>query len=121
MDIFDLLFVISFIALIGISLAKLFNVMLLGKFYDIYKSIIFLIITVVSWFITLVILLINPEEVIFLTLFRFCTPILILNTLFFIIELFIYIGSGMVKAIKPYSSSAMVLRPYTPKQAITQK
>jgi len=98
MSIYELLFILCFFGFLIITLMKLFNIFSVGNFYDMKLAFIYFVSTFILYAVLFVIVLTNPEIIIYHALFNLCTWILRLNVLFMIIELFFY---WKVKAIQP--------------------
>lgn len=105
MNIYDFLFIVLFLGLMGISLYKLFNLMSAGEVYDYRMTWILYIGFIMAWGGLLLILLLQPERLIYVTLFKFSTFFMGLNTLFLIAELFLgwnkQYGEERIEAYKP--------------------
>lgn len=94
-------FLVQFLAVIGITLAKLYNIMSYGKFYmeepteetkpHLRISFLLLICFFISYFIGFIVFMLDPTTLIYSILFRLEILLVILNVLFFLIEIFIYV------------------------------
>lgn len=91
MNIYELLFLVSLFGMIGLILIKVFNVMrkfMSGReLYDIKGSFILFILYFFLYIIGFVVMMLNPEILIYNFLFRLCTWLITLNVLFFFVEL----------------------------------
>lgn len=102
MTIQDLLFILYLIGILGIFLYKLYNIVSLGKIYDLKVAIILFIGYFLAWLIGFVVFMLDPERLIYMFMFKIGTWLILLNVLFFIVELVFYLVSITEKAIMPY-------------------
>lgn len=92
-DVFGALFILQLLIVFGIFGLKLYNIMRMGALYDIYVGVVLFIGFFLAYFLGLVVVLTNPEEILYFTIWKFQTYLVLLNFLFLAIELFIYLGS----------------------------
>jgi len=101
MNIYDFMGILAFLATVGVVLAKMFNLMDMGKLYDIKIGFILFITAMIGWLLIFSGLASFPERMIYLTLFKLNSWLLVLTTLFTFIEvlmLFVSLGRKPVKA-----------------------
>jgi len=104
MNIYELLFIMQLFLALGITLLKVYNLMNKSNSYDLKFSFILLLSFFFCWIIGFVIAALNPEREIFILLWGFETRFLILNVLFFMIELFISLSRSSKTIVSTYSS-----------------
>jgi hypothetical protein len=102
MTIYDILFLLAFMTLIGITLAKLYNLFSVGEFYDIRMGFILFILFFIAYAVAMVNFMILPERTIYMVLFKFQTWFVWINTLFMVIEVIMHIKLSAVGGIKAY-------------------
>lgn len=107
MDIFDLMFIIQFIVLITVIMAKFYNVMSSGLWYDIKIAFVLWGTFLIAWVVGGVILMINPTELIFSQLYKLGSWMILLNFVFLAIEIFFHIRDRSLVTIQAYSSAEM--------------
>ena len=105
MHIYDFLFIIQLIVVIGLVFSKLHNVMNRGETYDMKMAWLILILFLFAWVIGLVIFLLQPERLIYSVLFKIDTFLLSIMVMFTIIELLLNVGAVGEQGIKPYMSN----------------
>jgi len=109
MNIYELLFIFHLFILFGILLAKIYNLMSLCKTYNIKIAFLLFISYFIAWIGGFVIMMLNPEILIYNVLFRIGTWSITLNTLFLMIEIFFFLKSGSTPEIRPYMSRDMII------------
>lgn len=102
MNLSELLFIITILLGLGITLLKLYNLFTACKLYEMKISILLFIGFVMSWFLNFSIFMANPE-VIYSILFKFLNMFFILNVLFLIVEIIINMGFANKKQIESYN------------------
>lgn len=107
MHIYDFLFIIQLIVIIGLAIYKLHNVLNFGKSYDMKIAWLLFILFLFAWVIGLVIFLLQPERIVYSVLFKIDTFLLSVIVMMTIIELLMNVGAVGEKGIKPYMSSQM--------------
>jgi len=93
----EMIFVIQILGVIGLFLAKFYNILTVGKFYDIKIAWIIFISFLICWLAGLVVFLNEPEEIFFLIFFRVETILLGLMGIFIIFEHFFAIKENANK------------------------
>lgn len=114
MHIYDFLFIIQLFVVIGIVMYKIFNIMHVGKLYDIKIVWIGLIIYLFAYLIGLVVFLMEPERLIYSVLFRIDSFLLVLTVMLTIIEFLLHVGAIGEQGIKPYESKGLSKFSYSP-------
>lgn len=104
MNIHDALFFMQFFIIIGILLYKMYNVMNLGQTYSMKAVWILFIGFFLAYALGMVILLLNPEKLIYVALFKLSTWFIVLNVGFLIIEIFYYFSSRTMQRVQPYNA-----------------
>lgn len=102
MNIYDFLFIVQLLVLIGIFLYKLYNILNIGKIYDYKYGVILFVSFLIAWFVGFAIFMFQPERLIYSILFRFGSFLLAINMLFMIIEIGIQIVDVSPKYIDSY-------------------
>lgn len=102
MNIYDIMFMLQFLILVGITIVKLYSVMKQATLYNFKTSIVLFIVYLVAWLVGLVALMYYPEKLIYRTLFTLGSWLMVLNVVFFVIELFYSISKTAVKPIEAY-------------------
>ena len=120
MNIYDTMFIIQFLVVISITLLKVWNLMSYKTdkklnekdsnddytlFYDIRVAFILFIAFFITWGSGLMILILDHNNLLISTLFKFETLFVLLNVMFFIIELIIHFSikfSKQENIIQPY-------------------
>lgn len=108
-NIYNVFFLLQFVCVLGIFLYKLYNVISFNKgkdglVYDMRISIILFISFWFCWLVGLVVLLLDPSELLYSTLFRLETWLILPNVLFLFIEIFYYLRDESKQPIKPNMS-----------------
>jgi glucan phosphoethanolaminetransferase (alkaline phosphatase superfamily) len=96
------LFLISFLAVMGLTLFKAYNVARVGRVVTIYLSLVFYILILLFWFTGLQVLFSSPETLIYTMLHRLMSIFLLFSTLMVFAELvmatlLVMDGKGRVK------------------------
>ncbi len=103
-DIVDMLFFLHIILVVVFSFVKIYNLMSEVKFYDIRWVWLLLIGFILNYGFGLVLLILD-RSILFATLFRVSSFFLVLNFLFFFVELFFYVRDVAVdNIVKPRNS-----------------
>ena len=97
MSIYSNLFIIGFLLQISIFLYKVYNVMTLGKIYNIGMAFILFMLHIIGWLLTLIVFLKYPEQIAYHILFLLCSGILPLAIVFLAIEGFLELGNFVQK------------------------
>ena len=105
MNIADTIFIISFIIMIGITLAKVMNMISSNTLYDWKISVGLLIAYLFSWFLGLQSVLSNPTQTYYLGLWDMAGLLLIANFFIFVIELFLLLSQLAGKPTEAYYSN----------------
>lgn len=106
MNVYELLFVITLLVGVSITLFKLYNLMLQGELYrrdGVFKwqmAVMGFIIFLLAWLFVLVITLANPEVILYFTLLKVFNIFLVVNVLVLIIEIIFGIRDAALKTIK---------------------
>ena len=82
----DMIYIIQFIALIGIFLYQMWNVMHKGEKYDLKVSFILIIVLTIAWFMGLSVVLLEYSRATYALLFRLESAFFVLSWLFFFFE-----------------------------------
>lgn len=104
MHIYDFLYIVQFIVLIGITLAKLYNIFTNCKWYDLKLTWVLFIGFVLAWFTGFSIFMLEPERAIYMVLFNMARVLFLLNFLFLLVEVLINLGLIANKEMKPYEA-----------------
>lgn len=104
MNVYGGIFLLAFVVCILIILAKLYNVMSVCKWYDIRLGFILFIGYFLSWLVELIVFFDYPEKILYSQLFILSSWLITLNTLFFIIELIMYVAENAEKVRMPYNA-----------------
>lgn len=104
MTILDVLFIMGFLAMLGIIGTKLYNVLTLGQTYDWKIAVILFVGYFIFWLVDFIVFMIEPTKTIYMLLFNFSTWLIIMNVLFFIIELFLIMKTLVSPIISSYKS-----------------
>ena len=104
---YDMFFLLQFIVIIVIILVKLYNVMSLGETYDIRISILLFIGYFIAYGVAFVVFLLDPEELLYLQLFRLESWLIVLNVVFLMAELFFNFKRQGLTPIKANMSNPM--------------
>jgi hypothetical protein len=120
MNLYDIIFIIQFIIVIFITLFKVFNVMSYETtkklneqdtnddyplFYDIRVSWILFMLFFITWVLGLFVFMLDPTELIYMTLFKFETLFVLMNVILLLIELFLNLSGK-------YSKNKGIIQPY---------
>jgi len=105
MNLYEWLFIVQLLALIVISILKLYNLMNSGEWYDFKISILLFIGFFLFWAIGFVVLNLDHNSgLIYAVIFRIENFLLLLNVLFFITEIIFLVRDSLKKSIKAYKS-----------------
>jgi len=126
MNVYDVVFVLQFLILIGITLTKFFNVLSYDPnrkdengqpqlaWYDLRMSWILFVSFFIVWFMGLMVWMVDPEELLWHALFKFENLFVIVNVLFLFIELLYYynsrFGNKESDLVKPFMSNSLFQR-----------
>ena len=102
MNIYAIMFLIHFLAVISITGLKTYNITKKGEFYDMTWSWLLFGGFFIAWFIGLITILTNPEMIFYVTFFKFSTALMLLNVVFLVIELLLYWKTIGVQQTQPY-------------------
>jgi hypothetical protein len=105
MDIYEWLFTFFVLSMIGVTLYRVYNLMRGGKLYDLPVGFILFAGVALVWFIGLVVVLTNPETILYIALFRLGTGFLVFNALFLFAEVFFALRDKATKTIEAYHAS----------------
>lgn len=117
MNLYEMLFVIFFLLAIGILLLKVYNAVRLataGPLYEFPGAVITFISYALMWAFTLVVMLHEPSETVYVTLWHFLSWCMLLNVMLFIIEVFLTMKFAATQPIKPFFSQPKSFTPYSP-------
>lgn len=90
MDIYEIIFLIHIIGVLGISGIKIYNLLLKGEFYKLPAAICFFVGLLVCWFFGLVVLA-TQRTLFYSVLFQFSSLFLYLNIFFLITEIIFFL------------------------------
>jgi hypothetical protein len=102
--IYDAMFIIAFLVMMGIIFAKFYNALSVGSVYDIKIAFMLFSGYIVAWVTSFVVFAANPEIVIYNMLFRLSSWFLVLNVLFLIIEIILFLRDTAQRPIKAFNS-----------------
>jgi len=92
-NVYDAFFILQFLVFIVIILLKLYNIMSLGKIYEIKMVFLTFIVSLIAYAIGFISLMANPETLIYLMLFQLETWLLILSIVLLFGELFFFLAA----------------------------
>lgn len=104
MNIIETLFFIQFFLFLTIFFLKTYNLMQLGKFYDIKIAFLLLIGSIMFWGFGLLSVMLHLTNLNLSIFFKFETYFLILNGLFMMSEMFIYLKDHVAKPVTCHNS-----------------
>lgn len=104
MELYNGVFVLFLLFALGIFLAKFYNVMHKGEKYDIRWVWILFICYLLTFLVLKVTLMLDPEELFFLQMYRLSTLFLVLVIGFTIAEILFYIGRKSQVAAQAYNA-----------------
>mgnify|MGYP001558605140 CR=1 FL=1 len=105
MDMYGLFFIIQLLVCVGIILAKVYNFMTFGKWYDMRISFILFIGYLFSYLLGLFVFFLDAEELLYLQIFRLESFLLALNVLFLFIEIIFYLKDTIKSPYKAYNAT----------------
>jgi len=117
MELYEVLFIVFFLVGIGILLLKIYNAVRLstvGPVYEFPGALLSFIGYCLCWVFALVIVLHEPSETVYVTLWQFLSWCMVLNVLLFIIEVFLVMKGAATGPIKPFMSQERGFTPYFP-------
>lgn len=100
----DVVFILQFIAIIGIFLYKLYNILHKAQKYDFRVAILLFVGFAISWSLGLINIMYNISSTIYIQLFKFETWLFAFNIIFLLVELFLLWHNTLSKPITSYSS-----------------
>ncbi len=100
----DMIYIIQLIALMGIFLYQMFNLMHKGTKYDIKIGFILIISLTIAWGMGLFVVLLEHSRATYAVIFQLETIFFVLGWLFFFFEVIFFGTETMRKEIKPFSS-----------------
>jgi len=104
MDLYEFIFIIQFLAFIGIFLAKLYNLFSMGQWYDMRIGWILLIGAFLAYGVGFTISMHQQAELGFLSLFQYQIWGLGIHVLLMLAELFVVWYGTATQPIKPYKA-----------------
>lgn len=105
----EILFIGHILGVIGITLAKFYNVMTKGELYDFKMTWVLFVSFMIFWFMGLLVVL-TDYTFIYSLIFKFTSLFMIINILFLIIELFFLTEEIANKGTQAYFSNQSNLR-----------
>lgn len=103
-ELYNILFVIQFLALLSIILFKLYNIMSANIIMDLRGGIILFILSIICFFIGLSIQLLEPDETLFSAIMNLETILIGLSLLFLVIDIFFYFRDSLTQSTQAYNS-----------------
>ena len=104
-NIYDMVFVIQFIFLVGIFLYQMWQLMHQGKIYEIRISFIIIILVTVAWFMGMQVVLLETSKAIYAILFQLESLFFVLAWLFFFFDIIFSLQAKAQDIIrKPFNS-----------------
>lgn len=110
MELYEVMFIIQFLAAIGIIMAHIFNAMHKGDKWDMKVTWLLAIGFFIAWLVALVTFMLDPEETLYLILFRLETGLFLLNIALLIIHLFYSMAKAVDGKGKAYNAQEMYLK-----------
>lgn len=110
MELYNAVFVLQFLAVIGIFLVKLYNILTNGELYDARAVWLLFIGWCLAYCMGLVVFLLNPTEKLFLVFFQLETWLLVFNIVFLLAELFLIMKSKATVIVQPHNSRREALK-----------
>lgn len=107
MDAYEFLFIVQLLVFVGLLLVKFYNVISVGRAYDLRWSFVLFVGSLLAYGVGFVVLLLDFEESLYLELFKLETWSLGVVFLFLFVELVYWWLAGLPKEIKPYKSNAV--------------
>ena len=104
-SIYSMVFILQFLVYIGITLVLFYNVMNLGKTFDMKTGFILLFVLLISYGAGMVTTMLSIDELLYYALWNVQTWMLPFNVLFFIIHLILNLKLFADTAIERYSSN----------------
>lgn len=104
MNIYDFLYIVMFMYITGAFLYKVYNIMNIGKIYNIKIGFVIFMGALISWLVMFISFSVYPERVIYHILFRLANNLIILHAISLIIEMFYEVSANTQKQIMPYFS-----------------
>lgn len=92
MNIYDSFFFISFVILIGILIAKIYNIMMLNKYYGIKIGVIIQIVAIISYTVALIISVLNIDNILTSQLLKYARILFYIIFMSTMAEIIIEIG-----------------------------
>ena len=116
MEFVDLIFLISFLSALGITGAKVYNISSVGKAYELRTGFLLFIGYLLSFGVSLVVVLHDAgTNLIYLSFYQLVVWFLVLNLLFMVVELFIYMSTKVdnetAKSYKSFDAMKLKMRP----------
>lgn len=102
MSFYDTLFILQFLAVITLLGLKLYNLMSVGEFYDFKIAVLTFIGYFLAWGVGLIVIMVNPTEVIYFQLLKIETWFILLIVVSFIAEVFYYLKDVVVQPRQAY-------------------
>jgi hypothetical protein len=101
----DAIFIIQLLIVLGITLAKVYNITLMAKFYSIQMSIILLVTFIIMWFLGNITAMFSLTSAYYYVIFRLESRLFILNFFLFIIEIILYLKLNVTDTQKAAHNS----------------
>lgn len=110
MNIVHAFFMISFTVSVAILLAKVYNLLSVGEWYDIKTAFLLFVGYLLAWLVGLVCVLMDLTTPILNTLFKLQTWLLVVTVMALIVELFLLAKVISNTTVKPYMSNTAEYR-----------
>lgn len=105
MNVYEVLFLLQFLMVIGVLVLKTVNVCSLGTFLSLKYVFLSFVGYFLGWFIALVVMLANPETIVYIVFFKLESGLILLVVAFFVAELFLSMKNTVLrKPVVAYSA-----------------
>lgn len=110
MNIIHAFFMISFFTCIAILLAKVYNLLSVGEWYDLRTAFLLFIGYLLAWLVGLICVFMDLDTQILITLFKLQTWLVLINVAALIVELFLLAKVISNTQVQPYKSNQVEYR-----------
>jgi len=102
MNIYEILFIVDLFFMLALVGFEAYNAMSLFKVYSIKASFLMFASYFVAYLFNLIVVLMNPEIIVYSQIHKLFTGIMGLHTLLFFLNLLFHLKSNSTKVIRPY-------------------
>lgn len=104
MDIYEMMFLLAFIACIVVAMAKLYNLFQNGRWYTLQTGVLLFIVSLVSFVVAFLTWLNQPAVLLYMGLFSLLKLFMLIQVILFIVEIFFFMRDQAERPAEAYNS-----------------